>query len=109
MATKERVEDLDESELPRDRRVSTLKGDIDVSDLDPDDLGRLREEEINNLNPDELDLLEAQTGVMRRTEDEVDLLRHKLGFSDPDPLVDRDKSRHSGMLRYGNEAMAIWA
>ena len=40
--------------------------------------------------------------------DEVDLLRHKLGFADPDPEVDRDKSRHSGMLRYGNESLAIW-
>jgi hypothetical protein len=40
--------------------------------------------------------------------DEVDLLRHKLGFADPNPEVDRDKSRHSAMLRYGNEAMAIW-
>lgn len=40
--------------------------------------------------------------------DEVDLLRHRLGFADPDPEVDRDKSRHSGMLRYGNEPMAIW-
>ena len=40
--------------------------------------------------------------------DEVDLLRHKLGFADPNPQVDRDKSRHSGMLRYGNEALAIW-
>ena len=40
--------------------------------------------------------------------EEVDLLRHKLGFADPDPALDRDKSRHSGMLRYGNEAMAVW-
>jgi len=40
--------------------------------------------------------------------DEMDLLRHKLGFADPNPQVDRDKSRHSGMLRYGNEALAIW-
>ncbi|MFL5310073.1 MAG: SCO family protein [Myxococcales bacterium] len=40
--------------------------------------------------------------------DEVDLLRHKLGFADPNPEVDRDKSRHSGMLRYGNEPLAIW-
>src|SRR3954452_3999749 len=27
--------------------------------------------------------------------DEVDLLRHKIGFADPNPDVDRDKSRHS--------------
>jgi protein SCO1/2 len=40
--------------------------------------------------------------------DEVDLLRHKLGFADPNPEVDRDKSRHSGMLRYGNEPLSIW-
>jgi protein SCO1/2 len=39
---------------------------------------------------------------------EVDMLRHKLGFADPNPEVDRDKSRHSGMLRYGNEPLAIW-
>lgn len=40
--------------------------------------------------------------------DEVDLLRHKIGFADPDPKVDRDKSRHSGMLRYGNEPACVW-
>jgi protein SCO1 len=40
--------------------------------------------------------------------DEVDLLRHKLGFADPNPEVDRDKSRHSGMLRYGNEPQCVW-
>jgi protein SCO1/2 len=40
--------------------------------------------------------------------EEVDLLRHKLGFADPDPEVDRDKSRHSGMLRYGNEPTCVW-
>jgi protein SCO1/2 len=40
--------------------------------------------------------------------DQVDLLRHALGFADPNPEIDRDKSRHSGMLRYGNEPMAIW-
>ena len=40
--------------------------------------------------------------------DEVDMLRHLLGFADPRPDVDRDKARHSGMLRYGNEPLAIW-
>ena len=39
---------------------------------------------------------------------DVDLLRHKLGFADSDPQVDRDKARHSGILRYGNEPLAIW-
>jgi protein SCO1/2 len=39
---------------------------------------------------------------------DVDLLRHKLGFADSRPEVDRDKTRHSGMVRYGNEPMAVW-
>lgn len=39
---------------------------------------------------------------------EVDELRHRLGFADPDPEVDRDKSKHSGMLRYGNEPLCVW-
>ena len=40
--------------------------------------------------------------------DDVDLLRHKLGFADSNPEIDRDKTRHSGMIRYGNEPLAIW-
>ena len=40
--------------------------------------------------------------------DDVDALRHSIGFADPNPVVDRDKSSHSGMLRYGNEPMCIW-
>jgi protein SCO1/2 len=38
----------------------------------------------------------------------VELLRHKLGFADPNQEVDKDKAKHSGMLRYGNEPMSIW-
>lgn len=40
--------------------------------------------------------------------DEMDFLRHKLGFADPDREIDKDKSRHSGMLRYGNEPLSLW-
>jgi protein SCO1/2 len=40
--------------------------------------------------------------------DEVDTLRHLLGFADPNPVIDRDKSKHSGMVRYGNEPLALW-
>ncbi len=41
--------------------------------------------------------------------DDVELLRRSLGFVDPNPEVDKDKTRHSGMLRYGNEALSLWA
>ena len=40
--------------------------------------------------------------------DEVDTLRHLLGFADPNPEVDKDKTKHSGMIRYGNESLTIW-
>jgi protein SCO1 len=40
--------------------------------------------------------------------EEMDTLRHLLGFADPNPEVDKDKSKHSGMLRYGNEPQSIW-
>lgn len=39
---------------------------------------------------------------------DVDLLRRKLGFVDPNPEVDKDKSRHSGNIRYGNEPLQRW-
>jgi len=41
---------------------------------------------------------------------DVELLRQKLGFVDGNPLVDKeDKTRHSGLLRYGNEPLAQWS
>ena len=39
---------------------------------------------------------------------DVERLRRKLGFADPDPKVDRDKSNHTGVVRYGNEAKSLW-
>jgi hypothetical protein len=70
MARKENLRvELDDKMMPSDRRVTQVKGDIDVSGLDADDLAHLREEDITNLNPDELDLLEAELGIARGTED----------------------------------------
>ena len=39
---------------------------------------------------------------------DIELLRRKLGFVDPDPEVDKDKSNHIGNIRYGNEALMEW-
>ena len=41
--------------------------------------------------------------------DDVELLRRGLGFVDPDPARDADKSNHTGMVRYGNEPLQLWA
>jgi len=41
---------------------------------------------------------------------EIELLRSKLGFVDPNPEVDQnDPASHSGMVRFGNEPHAWWA
>ena len=39
---------------------------------------------------------------------DMELLRRKLGFTDPDPALDADKSNHIGNVRYGNEALHLW-
>jgi protein SCO1/2 len=40
--------------------------------------------------------------------DDMELLRHKLGYVDPDPEVDKDKSNHIGVIKYGNEPLERW-
>ncbi len=40
---------------------------------------------------------------------DVELLRRRLGFTDPDPARDRDTSNHIGNVRYGNEPLMLWA
>lgn len=41
--------------------------------------------------------------------EDVEKLRQKLGFVDSDPIVDRDKAQHIGVVLYGNEALDRWA
>jgi protein SCO1/2 len=42
--------------------------------------------------------------------DDLEMLRVKLGYRDPDPKKDRkDRALHSGMLRYGNEPLSQWS
>ena len=40
--------------------------------------------------------------------DDIECLRRKLGFVDPDPVVDRDTSQHIGVVRIGNDAIGSW-
>ena len=40
---------------------------------------------------------------------EVEILRRRLGFVDPDPRLDRDKTNHTGMIVFGNEPRDSWA
>jgi protein SCO1/2 len=39
---------------------------------------------------------------------DMELVRRKLGYVDPDPEVDKDKSNHIGVIKYGNEPLERW-
>lgn len=40
---------------------------------------------------------------------DIDLIRRTLGVYERDPVKDRDKSQHTGMLVYGNQARGRWS
>ena len=39
---------------------------------------------------------------------DIQHLRYRLGFFDPDPVVDGDKATHTGMVRIGNDVYDRW-
>jgi protein SCO1 len=41
--------------------------------------------------------------------EDIEVLRRKLGFTDPNPTFDKDISQHIGLVRFGNEAIDRWA
>jgi protein SCO1/2 len=42
------------------------------------------------------------------TRNDIEQLRYSLGFYDRDPVVDSDKSSHTGMVRIGNDKYERW-
>ena len=40
--------------------------------------------------------------------DDMETIRRKLGYVDPDPEVDKDRSNHIGVIKYGNEPLERW-
>lgn len=41
--------------------------------------------------------------------DDMEKLRRGIGFTYPDPAIDKDKTQHIGNVRYGNEPLMYWA
>jgi protein SCO1/2 len=41
--------------------------------------------------------------------EDIEILRRGIGFSYPDPAIDKDKTQHIGNVRYGNEPLMLWA
>lgn len=40
---------------------------------------------------------------------DIEKIRRGIGFSYPEPAIDKDKTQHIGNVRYGNEALMLWA
>ena len=40
---------------------------------------------------------------------DIEVVRRRLGFVDPDPLIDADKSQHAGLLLFGCDRTDRWA
>jgi protein SCO1 len=41
--------------------------------------------------------------------DEMETLRRAVGFTYPDPKIDKDKTEHIGNIRFGNEPLMLWS
>ena len=40
---------------------------------------------------------------------QIEALRKSLGFYDPDPAIDADRTQHAGIVLYGNERLSRWS
>jgi protein SCO1 len=40
---------------------------------------------------------------------DIEILRRAIGFTNPNPAVDKDTTQHIGNVRYGNEPLMLWA
>jgi protein SCO1 len=71
------------------------------------------------LKPDEDDvdaihhyrsMFNAQPGwtFLTGKSDHLERIRKGIGFTYPDPAIDKDKTQHIGNVRYGNEPLMLW-
>jgi len=40
--------------------------------------------------------------------EDLETIRRGIGFTYPDPAIDKDKTQHIGNVRYGNEPLMLW-
>ena len=66
-------------------------------------------------SPEELAEYAADMGVgpgwrfLTGSAEDCELIRRSLGFVDPDPVVDADRTNHAGNVLFGYEPLMLWA
>lgn len=55
-------------------------------------------------------MLNAQPGwtFLTGKPEDMETIRRGIGFTYPDPAIDKDKTQHIGNVRYGNEPLMLW-
>jgi protein SCO1 len=90
-----------------------------VQKLLGDDLGKKLFMYSFTLKPEEDDvdtichyreMFHAQPGwtFLTGTPENMEKIRKGIGFTYPDPAIDKDKTQHIGNVRYGNEPLMLW-
>lgn len=56
------------------------------------------------------EMLDAKPGwtFLTGKPDDMEKIRKGIGFTYPEPAIDKDKTQHIGNVRYGNEPLMLW-
>ncbi|MFM7057483.1 MAG: SCO family protein [Planctomycetota bacterium] len=61
------------------------------------------------LRPRNADQFRSDWVFLTGQPDDIESIRRGLGFTDPDPAIDRDRSQHSALITFGNDRLNRWA
>src|SRR5260370_26266100 len=69
------------------------------------------EEDTVEVNRQYRDMFGAEPGwtFLTGKPEDIEKLRKAIGFSYPEPAIDKDKTQHIGNIRYGNEPLMLWS
>jgi len=61
------------------------------------------------LQPRNAGQLQSEWMFLTGRPEDIEAIRQGLGFTDPDPVIDQDKSQHAALLTFGNDRLNRWA
>lgn len=87
------------------RNLRILSITLDPEHDNPDVLAAYAEP----LQPRNADKLQSEWMFLTGRSEDVEAIRRGLGFTDPDPVIDQDRSQHAALLTFGNDRLNRWA